>query len=339
MALWTPATLSLTDFSQRNIDRRGLLRGMGITAAVTAAGLTLPGMPAIAAGLDAKGVQRGLWGLAYYNGAAHGADDPTVAEACKAFQKDRSLKATGQADDATIAELVAVVKHVQKRTGQTQDGWYGPGTEAGVKDFQRRWGGLEQNGRADAPTMKALEIPRTKGPDEGGGEEPPAGNDMGGAPNTEITRQQVLNRANVWVKNPRAYSMENSSIGPENDPNIRWRTDCSGFVSMALNIRHRDNPTGLTTVTLHPDAGYGLTEPISKEELKTGDLLIMRAQDSGSQFGHVVMFVDWANDSKTRYRLYEQAGSAGGTINRVTDFPYGNAGRGYHPFRYKKIRD
>ena len=92
--------------------------------------------------------------------------------------------------------------------------------------------------------------------------------------NEKISRDEVIERAMFWVDDPRAYSMENFDIGPEEDQDILWRMDCSGFVSMALAARFDDNPTGLTTETLHPDGGYEISHAISKEDLLPGDFIL-----------------------------------------------------------------
>ena len=329
--------------TRRTLDRRSLLAGTGLLAAAAATGLTVSGLTvpaAHAAELDRRGTQLGLWGLAYYDGRTDGTDDPALKDAVSAFQKDRALTVDGNAGAETTAELAAVVSHVQRRTGEAQDGWYGEKTVASVQDFQRRWGGLRTDGRADAATMTALEVPRVKNPDTSEPPEDPgkpSDDDFGGDFNTPITRKQVINRAMVWVNNKRPYSMEKADVGPENDPKILWRTDCSGFVSMALNLRFDDNPTGLTTSTLHPDGGYGVSRAISKDELKPGDFLDMLGRDSPSGIGHVVLFNGWADEARTSYHVLEQAAGSGGTTARVVKYPY-DSGL-YKPFRYTKIAD
>lgn len=150
--------------------------------------------------------------------------------------------------------------------------------------------------------------------------------------NEEISRDRVMERAFFWVDNPREYSMENSSQGIEQDPNVLWRTDCSGFVSMALGIRHSDNPTGLTTETLHPDGGYGISSSVSRGDLLPGDFLILKNADSGSGIGHVVLFNGWA--SETTYYAAEQTTPR--TTNQTRTYAT-DINNGYAPFRYSKI--
>lgn len=163
--------------------------------------------------------------------------------------------------------------------------------------------------------------------------------DAAGVPgfNRPIARQEILDRAHFWVDNPRPYSMEAFDIGPEEDENILWRTDCSGFVSMALALRFDDNPTGLTTETLHPDLGYGVTEAIAKDDLTPGDILIERNGDSPSGIGHTVIFDGWVDDARENYWLMEQAGGVG-TTRRQTQYPYEGMDS-FHPFRCAFVTD
>lgn len=154
--------------------------------------------------------------------------------------------------------------------------------------------------------------------------------------NFEISRQDVIDRAHVWVNAPRPYSMEAYDVGPEGDPNILWRQDCSGFVSMALAARDSDNPTGFTTETLHPQGGYDIAHPISQEELLPGDFILQLNGDSSSGVGHVVLFNGWAEGGG--YHCLEQSFGGGGTVARVAGYPYDNLAH-YHPFRYNRIVD
>lgn len=270
-------------------------------------------------------------GLAYYDGPTDGTTGPAYTDAVTAFQADHAITVDGDPGAQTQEALAAVVSHVQRRVGQAQDGYYGPSTEAGVCDFQTRWGGLPTDGRADAATMNALEVPRVVDP-----EAPAPDPSPNPGFNEPITRAQVIERAMVWVNDPPPYDMGSADVGPENDPAVQWRKDCSGFVSMALNIRHQDNPTGLTTETLHPDGGYGVSHAITKDELKPGDFILQRNRDSASQIGHVVLFDGWADEARTTYRVLEQAYSTGGTAARTIAYPYANLPE-YHPFRYNRI--
>ncbi|GAB3051205.1 hypothetical protein [Sediminivirga luteola] len=151
--------------------------------------------------------------------------------------------------------------------------------------------------------------------------------------NYRISRQEVLNRAFSWVNNPRAYSMTSSSMGPEQMSSVLWRQDCSGFVSMALGIRHSDNPTGLTTETLHPDGGYGISSSVAASSLLPGDFLVRKNADSANDIGHVVLFNGWASD--TTYYAVEQM-YPDGTVSRTRTYS-ADINAYYRPFRYVNI--
>ncbi len=73
-----------------------------------------------------------------------------------------------------------------------------------------------------------------------------------------ITRPEIVSRAQAWVNAQVPYSQSAYRDG--------YRTDCSGFVSYAWNLRdNAGNPRPLTTWTL-PNVSYR----ISKDELQTG---------------------------------------------------------------------
>ncbi|MFJ2740007.1 FG-GAP-like repeat-containing protein [Streptomyces sp. NPDC087440] len=143
----------------------------------------------------------------------------------------------------------------------------------------------------------------------------------------EISRADVISRAKTWVAAKVPYSMTSYRT----DENGRYRTDCSGFVSMAWNLPSSSaNNYGETTGTL-----LNFTSSISKESLKPGDILLN--PNSGAS-GHVVIFNGWANAEHTKYDAYEQAGSVG-AVHRTVDYPY-FAGHGtFSPRRYDKITD
>ena len=52
-------------------------------------------------------------------------------------------------------------------------------------------------------------------------------------PPVEMTRQEILRRANVWISQRIAYSQFRNHAEPTISDGMRWRTDCAGFVTMA----------------------------------------------------------------------------------------------------------
>lgn len=131
-------------------------------------------------------------------------------------------------------------------------------------------------------------------------------------------RQEIIKRANTWVERGVPYSQSAYT----NDPNGKqYRTDCSGFVSMAWGLDQ-----SLTTVTL-PTVAH----PISKDELQPGDILLKGGPGSGGNNGHVVIFNGWTDETHTAYYGLEEAGGVGATA-RVISYPYDGDGS-YVPYR------
>lgn len=152
---------------------------------------------------------------------------------------------------------------------------------------------------------------------EGGSEPPPPGD--GSEYNGPISRQQILDRADFWISQGIPYSMEKT----EPDANGRaYRTDCSGFVCMAL---HANSP-GYNTVSL-PD----IATPISWDEIQPGDFVGTLGAGTGGAAGHVTLFVSFTDDTKAAYNTLECKGgdgcvaytrSVGWTVGDFTSEPY-----------------
>ncbi|MCX5407731.1 VCBS repeat-containing protein [Streptomyces sp. NBC_00335] len=142
-----------------------------------------------------------------------------------------------------------------------------------------------------------------------------------------ISRAEVIARAKTWTDAGVPYSQTSylTSFGQ------RYRTDCSGFVSMAWNLAtSASNNWGETTPTLP-----SFSSSISKSELKPGDILL---NPSPGNDGHVVIFNGWANAERTKYHGLEEAGGRG-AVARTVDYPY-FAGHGtFSPRRYDNITD
>ncbi|KAL0213744.1 hypothetical protein P9112_005928 [Eukaryota sp. TZLM1-RC] len=142
-------------------------------------------------------------------------------------------------------------------------------------------------------------------------------NDQEGLPDCQavlgcVRRQTVLARGKRWVDKGVPYSQKKTFEG--------YRTDCSGFVSMAWKLAK----PGRTTRNLS-----GVSKRISKKsQIQPGDAML----NVGS---HVALFVAWADKAKTKYVAYEESGSKKKAIKRVTPYPYWSGG--YHPYRYNNI--
>src|SRR5215471_7214352 len=116
-----------------------------------------------------------------------------------------------------------------------------------------------------------------------------------------ISPNEMESRAEYWVSqnipyNQSAYSNANSApLGP-------YRTDCSGFISMAWGLS-----SSLTTQTL-PEVSQQLS---SYSDLQLGDILDYNSTIDPVNGSHVVMFVSWANAQHTEYTEMEEAGGIG----------------------------
>ncbi|NKE61030.1 NlpC/P60 family protein [Lentzea sp. PSKA42] len=135
---------------------------------------------------------------------------------------------------------------------------------------------------------------------------------------------EILARAASWS------SVPYSQTGFHTNEYGTYRTDCSGFASMAWGLPGRplDPHGGLNSVEL-----AGISRQIDKNDLLPGDLLIDARGDHTAR--HVTIFVSWADPARGRYWTYEQC-SGHGTIHRVVDYPYNGDAVGYRPYRRRE---
>ncbi|HET6352605.1 MAG TPA: hypothetical protein VFG89_10830 [Coriobacteriia bacterium] len=170
-----------------------------------------------------------------------------------------------------------------------------------------------------------------------------------------IEREVVLARAEAWVARNVPYSQSRwatvaGDLIPSSTPgyqSLGYRTDCSGFVSMALRVQNSyGGPTSLDTATLPyrcteitgtPEMTAEARLAYQKSQLMPGD--IMLKPKTSTYGGHVVIFVRWANAEKTKYVGYHESGTGTGTISAVIPYPYYNADKRFRPFRYNQITD
>lgn len=305
-------------FDTPQLDRRRLFRGVGAAGLFALGGGLVVPVEVAAAEDSLKAVQTGLQGLDYYDGKIDGVGGPVTEEATERFQEDRLLAVDGDPGPKTAAELEAVIGQVQEALEVEASGSFGEATTDAVTTFQESEADLEATGRADEATMKALGVERVKTP-------------VGGEPNSEISRKDVIERAMFWVDDPRPYSQKGTSVGIDGR---KWRRDCSGFASMAWNLRRSDGDSGTTTGKL-PE----VLERIEKEDLTTGDALLITPSANGKPYGHVVLFNGWKDEEKTQYEGLEQAGKPhSGTVRRTIPYPYDDQ-RAFDPYRYPKITD
>ncbi|MFJ8038906.1 VCBS repeat-containing protein [Kitasatospora sp. NPDC096147] len=139
-----------------------------------------------------------------------------------------------------------------------------------------------------------------------------------------ITRSEVLARADYWYQK-RANIPYDQGGSYQDSSGRSYRTDCSGYVSMAWHTG-----TSYSTRTLP-----GVATEIPRSQLKPGDIL-------NSFEDHVILFEKWDDTAKTTFSYY----SFGSTpvkhytsisINaaKFDDHPNGD----YKAYRYNKIVD
>ncbi|MCF2528028.1 peptidoglycan-binding protein [Yinghuangia soli] len=136
---------------------------------------------------------------------------------------------------------------------------------------------------------------------------------------TTVTRQQILERARTWSDIVVPYSQSAYRGG--------YRTDCSGFVSMAWGLSENAWTGNL--------ANYAY--PIAKSDLKPGDILLFHNYANPVRGSHVVIFERWTDSSRTGYVGYEQ--TQPGTKHRTIPYAYFNYASSYKPYRYKNISE
>jgi hypothetical protein len=148
-----------------------------------------------------------------------------------------------------------------------------------------------------------------------------------------ISGDEIIARAKTWVAVPVAYNTR----GTYQD----YRTDCSGFVSMAWQLTTTNNlPESLSTYTLP-----SVSHVISKDELQPGDILLNQwggwaVGKMGSPDAHVVLFVSWADSAHTHYNAFEESPYYQHT-HYTTDMPYpywpGYDASDYIPMRFNNL--
>jgi peptidoglycan hydrolase-like protein with peptidoglycan-binding domain len=142
--------------------------------------------------------------------------------------------------------------------------------------------------------------------------------------NGSISAAEILSRAASWNGTP--YSSTVYKDGPGGD--IAYRTDCSGYVSMALHLS-----SSLSTISLP-----SVVHSISKADLQPGDIIGVLGPNTGGNAGHVLIFDGWADSAHSQYYAWENSGDAG-VHHPTIPYPYwpntsGPSASLYQPYRY-----
>ena len=133
-------------------------------------------------------------------------------------------------------------------------------------------------------------------------------------------RKQAIQRAFTWWDAKVPYSQSKYRSG--------YRTDCSGFVSMAWELG-----TSYTTANFINNSGQN-HRLASYRELVPGDALVRRSGGSG----HIVMFLGWNDAARSSACVIEQASTASDMQFRSRTASSLTSG-GYKAIRANKFRN
>ncbi|BAJ29677.1 MULTISPECIES: hypothetical protein [Kitasatospora] len=138
----------------------------------------------------------------------------------------------------------------------------------------------------------------------------------------QITRGEVIQRAQYWYGKTIAYNQ--GATYPDSSGRA-YRTDCSGYVSMAWHLGASPSTQGLP----------GYATEIPRSQLKAGDIL-------NSFYDHVILFEKWDDAAHTTFSYYSFGSTpvkhrTGISINAATFDSHPNGD--YKAYRYNKIVD
>lgn len=141
---------------------------------------------------------------------------------------------------------------------------------------------------------------------------------------TPVRRAAVMERAKNWYNRGIPYSQ--SAYAWDQNEGKKYRTDCSGFVSMAWRLK-----TSLNTRTLQ-----SVSHVINWNDMLPGDAVIWKGH-------HTQIFDRWVNeDTKADFWVYEQGSTATDMNHKKVNVleARGKAADGvrYLPYRYNGIR-
>ncbi len=153
-----------------------------------------------------------------------------------------------------------------------------------------------------------------------------------------ISPTEVLARAVYWYNQGSSITYNQGATHPDVD-GTTYRTDCSGFVSMALHI----TPSGSSAPDTDALATSTYTtliaaNPSSSTDLRPGDLLDNRVGAHADH--HVILFEAWQADHvHFTYYSFGSTPIAHGTATFSQSSLSGHPTTDYEAYRYKKIRN
>jgi hypothetical protein len=147
--------------------------------------------------------------------------------------------------------------------------------------------------------------------------------------NGRISRSEIISRAGYWYAHRGSIPYSWTRTYRDPDGAHAYRTDCSGFVSMALHL----SPSGLGAPSTVSLVNYGVRE--SRTSMQMGDFTGVLGAGTGGAAGHVRLFEKWANKAAGTYWAYDFGSTpVKHQIYRLsTDLPRG--GHAWTAYRYK----
>lgn len=134
----------------------------------------------------------------------------------------------------------------------------------------------------------------------------------------KTSRAEIINRAKLWVAAQVPYSMERYwSDG--------YRQDCSGYISMAWNLRSNEWTGSLDR----------FADRIDRTDLQPGDILLFHNPADPTRGSHVTIFGGWTDYTHTSYIAYEQTKPR--TRKQATPLAYWENSDRYLAYRYKGV--
>jgi hypothetical protein len=131
-----------------------------------------------------------------------------------------------------------------------------------------------------------------------------------------ISRRDIVARARTWLDVRVPYGRQVSRDG--------YRTDCSGYVSMAWHTSRNHWTGDLNTIGV----------PIRYEDLRPGDMLLRHDADDPVRGSHVVLFDHWSGPVGGDFVVYEQTPPATG---RRAWSSLGYRRDRFQPYRYVNV--
>ncbi|MFI9118929.1 peptidoglycan-binding protein [Streptomyces bikiniensis] len=132
------------------------------------------------------------------------------------------------------------------------------------------------------------------------------------------TRAEIIDRAKLWVAAQVPYSMEKYWTDG-------YRQDCSGYISMAWNLRNNEWTGSLDR--------FG--ERIDRADLQPGDILLFHNPAAPNRGSHVTIFGGWTDPAHTSYTAYEQTEPR--ARKKTTPMAYWENSDRYVAYRYKGV--